>query len=197
MTLRAIAKLMSPMKRRIQLLITRGVVKLIDPSLMMQELQVQVLGTVLDNVEHFEQYGYTSHPHPEAEVLLASLGGRRGHTVAVCVGDRRFRLKNLQEGEVAMYTDEGDVIHFKRNNVIEINSAKTINAIAPDVNINASTKVTIVTPDCEITGNLKVGGDVNDSTGTMQAMRDTYNTHDHAYTDDGAAMTTATPSSSM
>lgn len=197
MSLAIFAKLTAPLKRRIQLLITRGVVKLIDPSLMMQELQVQVLGTVLDNVEHFEPYGFTAHPHPGAEALLASLGGRRGHTVAVCVADRQFRIKDLQAGEVAIYTDEGDVIHFKRNNVIEINSADTIDAIAPNVNISASTKVTITTPDCEITGNLNVGGDVNDATGTMQDMRNTYNAHTHPYTDDGAAMTTSPTTGTM
>ncbi len=193
----AISKLLSPLKRRIQLLVTRGVVKLINPSLMMQELQVKSLGTVIDNVEHFEPYGFTAHPHPGAEALLASLGGRRGHTVAFCVADRQFRLKDMQAGEVALYTDEGDVIHFKRNNIIEINSAATIDVIAPNVNVNASTKVTITSPETECTGNLTVGGNVSDASGTMQAMRDVFNGHDHGYTDDGAAMTTATPNSSM
>jgi len=194
MSFKVFAKLLAPLKRSIQLLITRGVIKLIDPSKMMQELQVQVLGTVLDNVEHFEPYGYTAHPLPGSEALLASLGGKRGHTVVINVADRRYRLKNMAEGEVAIYTDEGDVIHFKRNNIIDINSSKTINATAPNININASTKVTITTPDCEITGNLNVGGDVNDATGTMQAMRDTYNAHTH---DGDSGGTTGTPGTPM
>lgn len=192
--LKVIGKLLAPVERRIKTIITRGVVKLVDPSLMMQELQIKVFGQVLDKVEHFEPYGFTSHPQENAEALLASLGGRRGHTVAVCVADRNFRLKNTQPGEVALYTDEGDVIHFKRNNIIDIKSASTINAIAPDVNINASSKVSLTTPECEITGNLTVGGDVSDATSSMADMRTVYNGHTHTGDNGGS---TSPPLSSM
>lgn len=197
--LKAINKLLQPIERRNKLLITRGIVKLVNSELKMQALQVKALGQVLDNVEHFEPYGFTSHPHENAETILASLGGHRGHTVAVCVADRNFRLKNTVQGEVAIYTDEGDVIHFKRNNIIDINSAATINVTAPNVNINASTKVTLTTPDCEITGNLNVGGDivsagqVSDGVGSMADMRIVYNGHTHVGDSGGSTGTPSVP----
>ena len=203
MNIKTLSKLISPIKRRIQLLLTRGVVKLIKSDLMMQELQIKTLGTTLDNVEHFEPYGFTSHPQTDAEALLASLGGSRGHTVALCVADRRFRIKNMAQGEVAIYTDEGDFIHFKRNNIIDINSADTLNVTAPNVNIAASIKVTITSPDTECSGNLTVGGNVaaggnvNDASSSMQDMRNTYNGHTHPYTDDGTPLDTSATGTKM
>lgn len=185
MRIESIINLLAPIERRIKTMLTRGIIKLINTDLMLQEIQVQVMGTTLDEIEYFEPYGFTSAPNEGGEVLLASLGGRRGHTVAVCVSDRRFRLKSMVQGEVALFTDEGDVIHFKRNNILHINSAAKVEVVAPEVDITASTKVTLTTPTCEITGDLSVGGnvtaggDVSDVLGSMQIMRLTYNGHTH------------------
>jgi phage gp45-like len=48
------------------------------------------------------------------------VGGDRNNGVVVAVGDRKFRLKGLQGGEVAMYTDEGDIIIMKRGHNIKV-----------------------------------------------------------------------------
>lgn len=207
---RVIEKSLQPLARRLRTMATRGVVKLVDPSTLMQQLQVAALGDeLLDRIEHWEPYGFTSNPHPEAEALLLSLGADRDHTVAVNVADRRFRLKGLASGEVAMATDEGDVIHFKRGNHIYIDSLSKITAKAPNVDVIASVKVLLDTPETEMTGNLTVAGDtdiggnttvagtavvtgalssatsVADPTGTMQSIRITYNGHNHPENDNG------------
>ena len=213
---RLIAKALQPLTRKLRMIATRGVVKLVDPALMLQELQIAAVGEeLLDNVEHWEAYGYTSRPHPGAEALLLSLGGDRDHTVAVNVADRRFRLKNLAPGEVAIYTDEGDVIHFKRGNQIFISTAGTLVANAtvsatitsPLVDIVASTKCTITSPNTELTGNLQVGGAVVsqgavssavslvDPNGSMQSVRDTYNGHTHV--ENGGSGPTDAPAQTM
>lgn len=125
---RVIDKALQPIWRKLRILATRGIVKLVDSTTLLQELQVAAVGgEVLDNIEHWEAYGFTSRPHPGAEALLISLGGDRDHTVAVNVADRRFRLRGLATGEVAISTDEGDVIHFMRGNEILINSTSKIN----------------------------------------------------------------------
>lgn len=164
--MRLIESALKPLRRKVRQLVTRGVVTLIDPNQLMQMLQVELLkDEVLDNVEHFEGYGLTAHAPDDSEVLAASLNGQRSHTIAIAVANRNFRLKGLAKGEVALYTDEGDVIHFKRGNEIYINTANKLTAIAanqidvtsPAVNIIASTKVTMTTPECEITGKLTVG----------------------------------------
>ena len=195
---RAIAAVAGPLQRKIRLMLTRGVVKLIDPSTLLQELQVVAVGDeVLDRIEHWEQYGYTSHPKPGSEALLAAIGGDRDHLVVVSVADRRFRLKGLAEGEVALYSDEGDVIHFKRGKELLVQTGKlTANAsvsatiTTPLMTVVASTKVVMTTPLVEASGDLAVAGamtalsvaastTVTDAAGTMQDMRDTYNSHNH------------------
>ena len=197
MNIKLLNKVLDPLKRRIQTMITRGVVTLVDSSLMMQELQVKVRGTPIDGVEHFEPYGFTAKPHSEAEALLACLGGNSSRMVAVTVADKRFRLKGLVDGEVALYTDEGDVIHFKRDNHIYVDSFKTITAKAPNVNIIASTKCTITSPETECSGHFTALGNVSDANGSMQEMRDTYNGHSHGYTDNGVPATTEVPGAQM
>lgn len=172
--MRIINKVLQPVHRKLRLMVTRGVVQLVDPSTMLQQLQLKAIGgELLDAIEHWEPYGYTSRPHPGAEALLLSVGGDRDHAVAVSVADRRFRLKNLAKGEVALYTDEGDVIHFKRGNHIYIDALSKItakasnvdiiastqaNVTSPLVNVIASTKITLDAPTTELTGVLNVAG---------------------------------------
>lgn len=207
LTARAVQRLLAPLKRRVQLLATRAVVRLVDPAAMLQQLQAEALAhEVLDQVEHWEPYGYTCRPHPGAEALLLSLGGRRAHTIALNVADRRFRMKNLAPGEVALYTDEGDVIHFKRGQHIYIDAGAKVTAKAPNVEVIAGTRVLLDTPETEITGNLTVGGtaavqgalssatSISDPTGSMQGMRDTYNGHTHPGDSGG---TTGAPNEGM
>lgn len=169
MELGTLEKVLRPIQRKLRLLATRGVVKLVNPATLLQELQIAALGDeVLDRIEHWEPYGYTSRPLAGAEALLLSLGADRDHTVAVNVADRRFRLKGLLSGEVALYTDEGDVIHFKRGNELLIDTMGTLVANAgtsatvtsPLVNVTASTKCTIDSPLTEVTTDLQVGGDL-------------------------------------
>jgi len=198
--MRAIEKSLQPLARRLRTMATRGVVKLVSPSTLLQELQVAALGEeLLGNIEHWEPYGFTSNPHPGAEALLLSLGADRDHTVAVNVADRRFRLKGLQSGEVALFTDEGDVIHFKRGNELLIDTMGTLVA-------NAGTSATVTAPTVTVNGNTTINGtltvsgavvsqtSIADPTGTMQGMRVIYNGHTHPGDSGG---TTGQPSSSM
>ncbi len=118
MNIDSIEQLFSGVKRRIQLMITRGVVSLVDSDAAMQMLQVKVVGSVtLDEVEHWEPYGWTSHPHDGAEVLLAAVGGRPGHYVAISAADRRHRIKGLQKGELGFGDDQGQQIIFYRDHI--------------------------------------------------------------------------------
>ena len=113
---RIIEKLMAPIKRRVMLMIGRAIVQVIDDETKLQGLQVSVLkGEAMDGVERFQNYGITSHPHPGAEAILLALGGNRSHSVIIAVDDRRYRLKALAQGEVALYDDLGQVVHIKRS----------------------------------------------------------------------------------
>ena len=130
----------------------RGVVSLVNATSKLQSLQMRLLaGEMKDNMEHIEPYGYTSNPHPGAEGLAAFIGGDRSHGVVVCIADRRFRLAGIETGEVALYTDEGDVLHFKRDRVIEIETMT--------LKIKAGTAVEFDTPLIHTTGRIVSDGD--------------------------------------
>lgn len=188
----AFRRLTEPLRRRIKVLFTRALGSLVDPATLMQTLQVEALaGEVLDGVEHFEPYGFTSNPLPGFEALLAALGGDRAHTVCVIAADRRYRKKNLASGEVALYTDEGDYILLKRGRIIEVFSGTKVKVTAPEAEIIASTKVTLTTPLAEVSGNVTVGGtlvatgaissavSIADPSGTLAEARGYYNSHTH------------------
>lgn len=69
-----------------------------------------------------QHYGFTSKPLQDAEAYGVCPGNRQS-LVILATDDKRYRIK-LKNGEVALYTDEGDSIHFKRGNKLEIKSNK-------------------------------------------------------------------------
>lgn len=157
--MRALQKLLTPIRRRIMLLLSRGIGRLANSAVPHQRLQIELIpGEVLDDIEHLEPYGFTSHPLPGHEVIAASIGGERSRVVVVIAADRRNRKKGLAPGESAMYTDEGDYILMKRGRIIEVVAGARVKVTAPDVEVVASTKVTITSPLTAISGNLTVGG---------------------------------------
>jgi phage baseplate assembly protein V len=111
-------------------IISRCTVALANAASKLQSLQIRMLaGEIKDNVEYLEPYGYTACPHPGAEGVAVFPGGDRSHGVVIVVADRRFRLQGLKPGEVALFTDEGDKIHFERGHKLTINTgALTVNA---------------------------------------------------------------------
>lgn len=133
-------------------LLARGTVVLANSANKLQSLQMRLTaGEVNDDMEHFEPYGFTSNPLAGAEGIATFLGGDRSHGVVLVVADRRYRLKALAAGEVAIYTDEGDKIHFKRGRVIDIDTAT--------LNIRASSGVTIDSPTLSMSGKILSQGD--------------------------------------
>ena len=133
-------------------ILARGLVALGNSASKLQSLQLRLLaGEVKDNVEHLEPYGFTACPHAGAEALAGFIGGDRSHAVVIVVADRRFRLQGLKSGEVALYTDEGDFIHFKRGRVIDIETVT--------LNVKATDSVNFDTPLITTTGRIESAGD--------------------------------------
>ncbi len=162
----ALQKLLAPIRRRLSSLVSRAVVSLVNDSLKLQGVQIQVLaGETLDNVERFQEYGFTSVPLAGAEAVLLCVGGFRDHPLIVAIDDRRYRKKGLVAGEVALYTDEGDVILFKRGRTIEITAGTKVKVTAPDVEVIAATKVTVTSPLVTMSGELQVAGKITGTGG--------------------------------
>jgi phage baseplate assembly protein V len=174
---RALSKFIAPLARRIRLLSSRGTVAVVDDAQGEQALQVGLLaGETRDNVPRPQQYGFTSVPLPGAEAIYLSLGGDRDNGIVIVASDRRYRVQGLEAGEVAIYTDEGDKITFKRGRNIEIETMT--------LTIKAPTGVRMETALLAVTGEVK---DLCDTPAarTMSAMRDIYDNHDHDENDNG------------
>lgn len=167
---RLISKMLAPLGRKLSNLMVRGTVTLANSALKMQGIQLGLLADEMkDNVEHFEPYGLTACPNAGAEALALFLDGDRSHGVVIAVADRRYRLKGLAAGEVALYDDQGQSFVFKRGKIAEINTETLV--------INATTKVQINSPQVfstgEITDRQGAGGM------SMSAMRQVHDDHDH------------------
>lgn len=131
--------------------LARGVVVLANATRKLQSLQLRITaGEVKDDMEHLEPYGFTSCPHAGAEALAGFIGDR-SHGVVLVVSDRRYRLPNLQAGEVALYTDEGDRVVLKRGRVIEMETQT--------LRITAGQGVEFDTPLISTTGRIESAGD--------------------------------------
>lgn len=201
--IRALDKLVAPLRRRVMLMVGRAVVRLVADGLKLQELQLTLLaGETLDGVERLQEYGLSSHPHPGAEAAVVFVGGSRNHGLVIAVDDRRYRLKSLQPGEVALYDDQGQVVHLKRQGIaIESHAeialkAPRIALEAPEVSIDceglavaASGQVQLDTPQTAMSGDASVGKDLtveeDASVGgtSFGSFRTIYNSHTHEQSD--------------
>lgn len=177
---RSVSKMLDPLRRSIGNMLARGVVSAVSSALKMQGLQVKLLaGEVKDGLEHFEPYGYTSHPKAGAEAVTVFMDGDRSHGMVIVVADRRYRLQGMAAGEVALYDDQGQKIHLTRSGIVVDGAGKPIT-------IQNTPSVTMTTPLVNMSGNLAVAGnivaqgDISDhGNKSMAGMRGTYNSHTH------------------
>lgn len=136
------------------------------------QIGVQMQGLAGEKIsgELMQHYGFTSAPLAGAEYIVLPVGGSSRHSVVVASEDGRYRVQ-LSDGEVALYTDEGDYIHLKRGRLIEVNTETLL--------VKAATKVVFETPDIQTTGSIKAAGEVSDGQRAMSEDRKIYNRHTH------------------
>lgn len=120
--------------------------------------------------ELIQHYGFSSAPLEGAEYVVVPVGGNSKHAVVVASDDGRYRV-TLQDGEVSLYTDEGDYIHLKRGRLIEVETETLL--------VKAKTKIRFETPLVELSKDLKADGQITDAIRSMQGDRELYNAHGH------------------
>ncbi len=127
MDFRAINKHLRPLANRVMLMVARGVLRAINDAGGLQIVQTALLeGEMRDEVERMQNYGMTSHPHPGAEAACVFPTGNRDHGLAVAVDDRRYRPKQLAEGEVMVYSSFDQFLHLREDGALEIYAPKGI-----------------------------------------------------------------------
>lgn len=153
-------------------MILRGRVTLVDDTRQLQALQVSLLGDgddTPDDIERFQQYGVTSKPFTNSEAVVLFPGGDRSHGLCVAVGDRRYRLTGLADGEVALYDDQNQVVHIKRDGVYIVSAQQVV----------IDTPQAFFTGDVAVDGEMYVQGDIT-SDGDVVAGSISLQQHVHA-----------------
>lgn len=116
-------RLLLPISSRIRNMIARAVIKAVQDDKKLQTMTLSILaGELKSGVEHYQDYGLQTVPLEGMEALVSFVGGNRSNGVIIAVGDRKYRLKGMESGEVALYTDEGDHIVLKRDNNMEMHT---------------------------------------------------------------------------
>lgn len=103
--------------------LTRVTLSKIDDSKKVQEVDINILqDETKEGVERFQNYGFSSVPLKQkgkqvAEAIVAFLGGNRSHGVVIATDDRRYRPKDLKEGESVIYDHQGQQIHLSNDGI--------------------------------------------------------------------------------
>jgi phage baseplate assembly protein V len=120
-------------------------------------------GEVRDDIELVQHYGVSSRPKKDSQAVILFLGGSRDSGVAIATKGMGPEMRiELKEGEVALHTDEGDFIHLKNGRVMEL-STETLK-------LTATKEILIDSPQTTSTG------EVADFKGTLDRLRQNYNT---------------------
>lgn len=172
----------------------RGIVKSVTEGLVKLFSCTGRAGETFDGREYMQHYGFTSRPLAGAELIIIN---EENHYIAIASEDRRYRLA-IEAGEVALYTDEGDKIHLKRDRTIHVVSGnKLLAEVANDVEItttravvNAAESAAVTAPivtanaetSCTVTSPLiNLGGDRSELRALIDERLVAYfNSHTHS-----------------
>ncbi|WP_140918651.1 phage baseplate assembly protein V [Limnobaculum xujianqingii] len=153
-------KAFNSLKRRMQLLVSRAVVNVINDSLKTQNLQISILDDdTADDVERFQNYGHTSVPPAGSEAIVLSVGGMREHLVAVVVDNKATRLGSLKPGDSALYHMDGHHFLLTEDGVAEV-TCRIFKVVADEVVFEAR--------ETQFAGNVSILGN-STTTGTSEA----------------------------
>ncbi|WP_174891594.1 phage baseplate assembly protein V [Candidatus Hamiltonella defensa] len=165
-------------QRGLSRLCSRLMVRGTNSTAACQRVDVSLIaGETKAGMEYLEPYGFTGIAHAGAEGVALFLSGDRSHGIVINMAYRRYRLKDLQTGEVALYTDEGDHIVLKRGRVIEVTTDTFV--------VKAKNKVVLDTPRVDTSGEITAEksivsqSEIQDKLGSLSSMRDQYNRHTH------------------
>lgn len=138
---------------RMRQMCMRVVVALVDDAPKLQQVQVKGLSEQdRDQVERWQNYGFTSVPFPGAEGVAVAIGGSSDHLAVLVVEDRRYRITADKPGEVRLYDDQGQSVHLSRDGIVVRGAGlPMVFEDTPSITFKASQKVRFETPRVEAT----------------------------------------------
>lgn len=143
---------MSDVLNLVKMVFGRGVIRGVKDSGPRQQAQVEMLkNEVIDDVEHMQNYGFTSHP-TGGDCAVAFNGGSREQGIVLVIDDRRYRIP-LLGGEVAMYDDLGNKVELLRE-MVKVTAVQHLEAVAPTIKLIG---------DLEVIGNINTTGTIHNN----------------------------------
>ena len=179
----------------------RGKVARVQAGGGVQKIQVEGLdGETVQDLEHAENFGFTSNPPAGSDCVVVPLGGKTSHGIIVTTTNGAYRITGLSDGETAVYSADGARMVLNKGRVIVMDCNK-LNIKAPSgVNIT-SEKVecsAVLTAQGQIngnggmavqggsgttfTGNVDMVGDLNTTGALTNNGKDVGSTHKHTET---------------
>lgn len=166
-----------------------GRVTVVDDTGVIQRIQVDQgpsgpdgARRVIDKVPFVGQFGLTSHPPVKSDVTIIRLAGNRTLGIAIGSNHQPSRLKNLKEGDAALYDVRGAFIWLTESGLV-IDGAGLPMTIR-----NIGTLA--------VEGDLHVTGDVVSRSGgspvSLNGLRDAYHAHKHPGVQTGSGSTSTT-----
>ncbi len=156
-----IIAMIRPIRMRVDNMVARGVVKLVNSAVKMQTIQVGIQESeTKDKVEHFQPYGHHSVPLKGAEAIIVFVGGDRNLPVAVVVDDRRSRPTSWVEGESGTYNEFDAQMRHKADGTTEITGGGAAEALATKADIQRLLDVLTAWVPVATDGGLKLKNDL-------------------------------------
>ena len=129
--------MLRPIRGRVDNMIARGVVTLVNSAVKMQTIQVGVQeGETKDGVERFQPFGHHSVPLEGAEAVLVFVGGDRNLPIAVVVDDRRHRPTGWSAGEAGTFNAHSAMMHHRADGTTEITGGGTAEPLATKADLD-------------------------------------------------------------
>lgn len=125
-------------------MVARAITRNVDDSRSRQAAQIEVTkDELVDDVPRIQNYGHTSKPPVGgSDCIVIFQNGDREQGVIIAMENRQFRLTNLEDGEVALYDDLGNVFKLGREQV-ELTAVMKAVVTAPVIQATATTSATI------------------------------------------------------
>lgn len=118
-TLRAVGRLLSPITRRISVMIQRAVIHTLEQNKGRVFVQLKGADGTPFDAELLQQFGLATHPLAGAETTVLALDGDGTHSIAIVAGDHRYRVE-VGEGEACLYNHDGAKVHLKKGKIVDI-----------------------------------------------------------------------------
>lgn len=143
---------------------------------------------VTDKVRRVMEFGFTSVPPIDSEVLVIGLLGDRSGRIAIATSHRPSRIKGLKPGDVALYDVRGAKIVFSEDGLqIDCAGLDAVIENCTTLTIKASEKVRIEADQLEVTGDVVSRAD--GTSVSLNALRDAYHAHKHTGVQTGSGST--------